>query len=116
MMVARRTFLLRDALVSCGRQTTSERLQNPLGRRLISPHGLQPNSIPSHLLRPVFLALLIAATRLKMPRSPDLDSMSVRNSLMKISGSGFSVYATELFANLRHGAPDGLVASHHWPF
>src|SRR5271155_1747325 len=109
MMVAVRIFLLMDALVSCGRTTTSERLQKPFGRRLISPHGLVPNSMPSHLRRPVFFAELVAAMRLKIPRSPDFDSISVRNSLMKISGSGFSVYATELFASLRHGAPDGLV-------
>ena len=103
MMVATRILRLMVALVSCGRTTTSDRLQKPLGRRLISPHGLVPNSMPSHLRRPVFFAELVAATRLKMPRSPDFDSMSVRNSLMKISGSGFSVYATELFASLRHG-------------
>src|SRR5271167_2308045 len=113
MMVAMRILRLMLALVSCGRMTTSDRLQKPFGRRLISPHGLVPNSMPSHLRRPVFFAELVAATRLKMPRSPDFDSMRVRNSLMKISGSGFSVYATELLANLRHGAPCGLLSSHH---
>src|SRR5271157_6553669 len=116
MMVAMRTLRLIVALVSCGLMTHSERLQKPLGLRVISPHGFVPNSMPSHLRLPVRFAELVAAMRLKMPRSPDFDSMRVRNSLMKISGSGFSVYATELFASLRHGAPDGLVASHHWPF
>src|SRR5271170_6034701 len=112
-MVAMRIFFLMDALVSNGRTTTSDKLQKPFGRRLISPQGLVPKSMPSHLRRPVFFAELVAATRLKIPRSPDFDSMSVRNSLMNISGSGFSVYATELLANLRHGAPCGFVGSHH---
>src|SRR5271157_2919463 len=60
MMVAMRTLRLIDALVSCARRTTSDRLQKPLGRKLISPQGLVPNSMPSHLRRPVFLALLVA--------------------------------------------------------
>src|SRR5271155_4865875 len=113
MMVAMRILRLMLALVSWGRTTTSDKLQKPFGRRLISPQGFVPNSMPSHLRRPVFFAELIAATRLKMPRSPDFDSMSVRNSLMKISGSGFSVYATELFERARHGVAFGL---YHSPF
>src|SRR5208282_1621749 len=77
-MAARRIFRLSEAFVSPGRQTTSVRLQNPCGRRMISPQGLVPKSMSSHLRRPYFLAWFRAAMRLKNPRSPERESYRAR--------------------------------------
>ena len=72
IIAAIRTFSFMVFFVSCGRTTTSLRLQNCLDRRDISPQGLVPKECEVSL--PISAALLTAATRLNNPLSPLLDS------------------------------------------
>ena len=109
-IVASLTLRLRLSRSSLSRTTTSVRLQNWYGRRIISEHGLVPHSCPVSRL-PFFSTCLSAATRLKIPRSPDLLSTRANHSRMNVSMSGFSVYAAELLASARcpsfsHHEPD----------
>ena len=59
---------------------------------------------------PNFATVFCAAARLKMPRSPLLDLYRETHSSMNTPISGFSLYATELFAKARWE-----FASHHAP-
>nr|QPI16358.1 MAG: hypothetical protein NIOZUU157_00248 [Virus NIOZ-UU157] len=76
--------------VSSALMTTSVRLQNCPSLNSISLQGLQPKSwLVSRL--PFLATCLVAASLLKIPRSPDLDSYNECHSFMKIPMSGFSV-------------------------
>src|SRR5210317_1787035 len=77
---------------------------------MISLQGLQPNSwLISRL--PFSDAFTLAALRLKIPRSPDLDSYNDVHSRMNVPISGLPLNATELLAkalcpSFSHHEPD----------
>ena len=99
-IVARRTFSLSVSTVSLSRTTTSDKLQNWYGRKIISLQGLHPKSWSVSRL-PFLAACLIADCLLKIPRSPDLLSYRDNHSRMNVPISGLVLYATELLANAR---------------
>ena len=109
-MVASFTFSFKVSIVSSALTTTSDKLQNSLERKIISEQGLVPNSIPSVCLLPFSEATLTAASRLKIPLSPDLESYNDLHSFKNIPISGVSVYIAELFASALCGS-----VSHHLP-
>ena len=89
-IVASLTLTSISFCVSSALTTTSVKLQNCPSLNSISLQGLQPKSwLVSRL--PFLPACLIAASLLKIPRSPDLDSYKEVHSFMKIPMSGFSV-------------------------
>ena len=89
-IVASLTLRLSVSRSSVSLTTTSVRLQNWLLLRMISLQGLHPQAYPVSRL-PFLATWASAATRLKMPRSPDLDSTKASHSRKKVSLSGFSV-------------------------
>ena len=109
-VVARRTLCFRSSRVSVGRTTTSDKLQNWYGRKIISLHGLQPNSCSASRL-PFSATFILAASRLKIPRSPLLLSYRDSHSFRNVPMSGFLEYETELLASalcpsFSHQLPD----------
>ena len=86
-IVARRTLSVSVCCVSDARTTTSDRLQNWYGRKIISLQGLHPKSC-STSRRPFLAACTCADLRLKIPRSPDLLSYRDTHSRMNVPISG----------------------------
>ena len=86
-IVAKPTLVASVFSVSPARATTSDRLQNWYGRRIISLQGLQPKSWSASRL-PFLAACTCADLRLKIPRSPDLLSYSDTHSRMNVPISG----------------------------
>ena len=101
-IVARRTLFFNSSNVSSDLTITSVKLQNWFGRRIISQQGFVPYShvLPSVrfiFLLPFSFALLVDASLLKIPRSPDKLSYKAFHSDRNILTSGFVLYTAELF-------------------
>ena len=79
-MVATLIFSIKVSTVSSARITTSERLQNPLGRNIISPQGFV---VQSCRLRLRFGIKSLIEYLLKIPRSPVPLSARANHSFMK---------------------------------
>ena len=89
-IVAALTLANKSFSLSVARITTSVRLQNWYGRKIISEQGLVPKSHSTSLL-PFSDALFLAACLLKMPRSPDLESYKLFHSFINTDMSGLEV-------------------------
>ena len=87
-MVASLTLSLRDSSVSFSRTTISDKLQNWYGRKTISLQGFVPHMCPVSRL-PLRATCFSAASRLNIPRSPDLLSYRASHSRIKVPISGF---------------------------
>ena len=76
---------------------------------MISEHGLVPKSQLGSR-RPFLAACFLLASRLNTPRSPDPLSASAAHSRRNDMASGFSVYATLLFAKKRWAGNEPVLA------
>src|SRR3989344_7528305 len=106
---------MRVSYVSSARAIISERLQNCLDCKIISPHGfvpIGPCTTPSSSIKPLFLKYLARRfgsvfwreTLLKIPRSPEpLLIRAIHSSISSVL-EGFVSYTAELLATERCGS------------